>query len=226
MRKRKKHDDVDIALANFSLTFAKALLVFCVILFLMINPSQKTQDGIKPKMEYLITLSWPKELDYDVDIWIKDPDGKILYYENKEVGLLNLERDDLGTRNNSITVQGKEVVVVSNEELVSIRGFKPGEYIINAHLYSGNKVSNPVPVEPFNVTVTIQKMNPNVIVVYQGTATIQMVRQEVHLVRFNLTSDGFAKNFTNELPVNLREKINEHMIERNSSMGSIPGTGQ
>lgn len=205
--RRRKHDDTEIALANFSLTFAKALLVFCVILFLMINPNQKKEDGIKPKIEYLITMSWPTDLDYDVDIWIRDPDGKILYYDNKEVGFLTLERDDLGKINNTVMIQGKEVSVVNNEELVSVRGFNPGEYVINAHLYSAKKTTSPISIDPFKVTLTIQRMNPSVTIVYQGYAIIDTVRQEVHLVRFTMSSDGNTKGFTDELPINIREKV-------------------
>ena len=224
-RGRRRHDDTEIALANFSLTFAKALLVFCVILFLMINPNQKKEDGVKPKIEYLITMSWPPELDYDVDVWIRDPDGNVLYYNNKEVGFLNLERDDLGKTNNTVMIQGIEVTVVNNEELVSIRGFNPGEYVINAHLYTANKISQPDPVTPFKVTLTIQKMNPMVTIVYQGYAVIDTVRQEVHLVRFTMGSDGNMKSLTNELPTSIREKI---MDGDNAQSGSMyqPGTGQ
>lgn len=205
MRRRKRHDDTEVALANFALTFAKALLVFCVILFVLINPAEKKTDGVKPKIEYLITMSWPRELDYDVDIWIRDPDENIVYYDKKEVGFLNLERDDLGSKNNSAQIEGKIVTVVTNEELVSIRGFKPGEYVINAHLYSANSNANPHPVAPFKVKLVIQKMNPSVITVYEGYATITEVRQEVHVVRFTLSSDGTASGFSSDLPVMLRQ---------------------
>ncbi len=84
-RLRRPHDDTEAALANFALTFAKALLVTCVVLFLLISPETKREDGIKPKMEFMIAIEWPGELDYDVDIWIKDPDGKKLYYERREL---------------------------------------------------------------------------------------------------------------------------------------------
>jgi hypothetical protein len=219
--RRRKHDDTEIALANFSLTFAKALLVFCVILFLMINPNQKKEDGIKPKIEYMITMSWPTDLDYDVDIWIKDPDGKVLYYENKEVGFMTLERDDLGKTNNTVMVQGQEISILNNEELVSVRGFNPGEYVINAHLYSALRITTPQVIKPFNVTITIQKMNPTVTIVYQGVAVIDTVRQEVHIVRFTMESDGTMKGFTSDLPVNLRETTT-------GDSGGIlhPGVGQ
>lgn len=226
MRRRKRHDDTEVALANFALTFAKALLVFCVILFVMINPSQKTTEGVKPKIEYLITMSWPKELDYDVDIWIRDPEGKIIYYDKKEVGFVNLERDDLGTKNNTIQVGQKIVTVVNNEELVSFRGFKPGEYVINAHLYSAESDSAVRPVPPFKVKLTIQKMNPNVETVYEGNAELSEVRQEVHLVRFNLSSEGMASEITNEMPTFVRQNVPSDSESRFGNNPILPPEGQ
>lgn len=209
MRRRRKHDDTEVALANFALTFAKALLVFCVILFLLINPKQREEDGVKPKIEYLITIEWPKNVDYDVDVWIRDPEEKVLYYDKKEVDFLNLERDDLGSKNDSVSLNGGVIKVENNQELVSIRGFKPGEYVINAHLYSADRSSNARPVYPITVTITIQKMNPNVTTVYRGTAELSTVRQEVHIVRFNLDSDGRSSGFSNDMPVLLREGVSD-----------------
>jgi len=101
----------------------------------------------------------------------------------------------------------KILQVVTNEELVSIRGFKPGEYVINAHLYSAdnNPAERPVPV--FKVSLLIQKMNPNVSTVYEGMAEIGAVRQEVHIVRFTLGSDGTASGFSNDMPTFLRQQV-------------------
>lgn len=220
MRRRRHRDDTEVALANFALTFAKALLVFCVILFIMVNPNQKKEDGIKPKIEYMITLDWPKDLNYDVDIWIRDPSGKILYYDKKEVDFLNLERDDLGKKNNSVEIDGKVVTVVTNQELVSIRGFKPGEYIINAHLYSADQRSDPALVPPFAVKVRITRLNPVITVVYEGEVEMTSVRQEVHLVRFVLDSDGHSHGFTSELPISIRPPL-----ARDDGIPSIPPMG-
>lgn len=207
-RRRLKHDDTETALANFALTFAKALLVFCVILFLLIAPPKKEEDGIKPKMEYLISMTWATNVDADVDIWLRDPDGNIIWYGNKEAGLVNLERDDMGRRNNKILVNDQEVVKLNNEELVSFRGFKPGEYVINVHLYSYsmNFIPND-PVNPLPVRITITKLNPSVSVPFVGNVSLTYVRQEVHVVRFTLDAEGNMSNIETDLPVMLRESV-------------------
>jgi hypothetical protein len=211
MRRRfRRHDDTETALANFALTFAKALLVFSVMLFLMINPQQQKTDGVRPKLEYLMTMDWPVDLDYDVDVWVRDPNGNILYYSNKEVGFLVLERDDLGKKNNTVMVNGQPVTIQNNEELVGIRGFNPGGYVVNAHLYSIAGVTNAnTPVPPFKVHLKIQKINPIVKTMWEGDATISFVKQEVHLVRFTMLGDGRLVEITNEMPVMLREQIAE-----------------
>lgn len=220
MRNRRRHrmDDTADAITNFALTFAKAVLVTCFALFLMISPEQKSEDGVKPKMEFMITMEWATELNYDVDIWMRDPDGKILMYSNKEVGLLNLERDDLGWKNNTVEVDGKKVLVPNNQEIVAIRGIRPGEYVVNAHLYAtrtgapdGSRDTKAEehagPVPPFDVKLRIDKLNPKVKKVFEGSSVISNNREEVHLVRFTITSEGEIVNVTKELPVKLRELI-------------------
>jgi len=202
---RRSHSNSKTVLANFALTFAKAMLVVALMLFLMISPPTKQDDGVKPKIEYLISMDWPGNLDYDVDIWMRDPNGNLLSYGKKEVGFLTLERDDMGSSNNTIEINGQLVTKLTNEELVSIRGFLPGEYIVNVHLYSAkNNMTYGAPVEPFPVTIKIQKMNPTVTIVYQGTVTLKFIRQEVHAVRFTLSSDGSISNINNDLPIMIR----------------------
>lgn len=224
-RQRLKHDDTETALANFALTFAKALLVFCVVLFLMIAPPKKEEAGVKPKMEYLISISWPINVDADVDVWLRDPDGNIIWYGNKEAGLINLERDDMGRRNNKMMVGDREIIKLTNEELISFRGFKPGEYIINVHLYSygiafnyGEPLAAPLPIQ-----VTITKMNPSVTVVWAGNATLEYLRQETHVVRFILDEDGRTSGFETEMPVMLREQIKGKNVDpMNPLFPSVP----
>ena len=213
--RRRKMDDTADAITNFALTFAKAVLVTCFALFLMISPEEKKDDGVRPKMEFMITMEWATELNYDVDIWIRNPDGNVMYYQNKEVGFLNLERDDLGWKNNTVVVDGKKVVVPNNQEMVALRGIHPGEYVVNAHLYSirgGDPDSTasdtqPHPVTPFDVKLRIEKLNPKVKKVFEGTSVIKNNQEEVHLVRFTVTPEGEIVNVSKELPVNLRELL-------------------
>lgn len=192
---RPRHDGIELALANFSLTFAKALLVFCVVLFVMISPPAK--DGTKPKAEFLITVDWIGS--YDVDTWTRLPDGTRVSFKNRESGVVFLERDDLG---NGCVVTGsggtsKNVC----EEIVVLRGIMPGEYILALHLYSAFGSQNPGPVTPIVVHVKIERLNPMVDILWQNTATLDEIRQEKGLTRFTVTPDGHMVDFNvDELP--------------------------
>ena len=75
-RHRRRHSGTETAVTNFSLTFAKAMLVFCVVLCVLINP-QQGQDGVKPKAEFLISVDWQGDGKYDVEYRVKQRDGGV-----------------------------------------------------------------------------------------------------------------------------------------------------
>ena len=198
MRRRRHDGGVEAALANFALTFAKALLVFCVVLFLMISPKQGN-DGTKPKAEYLITIDWTGALQYDVDIWLRLPDGNIIYYSNKESGIAFLERDDLGHDCVSTTVNAKSVNIC--EEIIVLRGIVRGDYVVALHLYSANGTTAVASVSPVNVHAQIERLNPTTEIVWQGHVTMTTTREEKGVVRFTIGDDGTINDYdTEQLP--------------------------
>src|SRR5882672_6682413 len=197
-RFRPHHDGVEIALANFSLTFAKALLVFCVVLFVIIAP-QPGQEGTKPKAEFLITIDWSGEGKYDVDTWMKLPNGSRINYHNKESGIVFLERDDLGNACDQTTQAAHSVNAC--EEVTVIRGIAPGEYVLALHLYSAQGTATDRPTPPIIVQVKIEKLNPTVLTVWQSRVVLDRVRQEKGVTRFSIEPDGGIDEFnTDELP--------------------------
>lgn len=197
-RRRTHHDSTEVALANFSLTFAKALLVFCVAMFVLIS-ANKDKDGTKPKAEFLITVDWTGDGKYDVDTWMRLPDGSRINYHNRESGIAFLERDDLGNDCNRTTSGGKPVDAC--EEITVLRGIVPGDYVIALHLFSANLSSTPGPVRPVQVHVKIEKLNPDVKAVWNSTVTLDTVREEKGVVRFTLDQTGEASDFeTDDLP--------------------------
>src|SRR4051812_45725738 len=105
-RRNHRPDGTEIALANFALTFAKALLVFCVALFLLIDP-KPSNDGVKPKAEYLISVDWMGKDNDDVDTWVRTPDGSRVSYTAREANVVYLERDDLGNNCSATTNDGQ-----------------------------------------------------------------------------------------------------------------------
>ena len=42
--------------------------------FVLINPSKK-KNNVRMKAEFMITTTWPRDLDDDVDMYVEDPQG-------------------------------------------------------------------------------------------------------------------------------------------------------
>lgn len=138
-----------------------------VIAFLLINPPTKKQDSPK-KAEYLIIIEWEDLSSDDVDLWVQDPNGVTVSFTNKEGGLLNLEKDDLGISNDRwVRPDGTVVSIPLNREVVTMRGIIPGRYQVAAHIYSkkdslkteqGQWVDKPGRIG--KITATLVKINP------------------------------------------------------------------
>lgn len=159
-------------------------VVMFVLAFLMINPVART-GAVDAKAEFLVTLSWPDGRSEDVDLYVEDPAGNLVWFRRREAGLMHLDRDDLGRSNDVIRVSGREIVNPLNQEIVSIRGIQPGEYVVNLHLYRTAPESPPVPA-----TVKVEKLNPKVEVVFYGEFVLGRPSEERTAVRFSVRADG------------------------------------
>jgi hypothetical protein len=156
-----------------------------IIAFLLVNPITQKKADIKTKAEYVITVTWPDNNRNDVDTWLQDPRDKVMFYRNKDIGMAHLDRDDLGDLNDIIHLSdGRQVVYPHNQELTTIRGIIPGEWILNLHLYNVRGESN-TPVE-----VKIDKLNPVVETVFFKTITLETKGQEKTVTRFTMSANG------------------------------------
>lgn len=162
-------------------------VVMFVIAFLLINPIAET-GAVDNKAEFLISLTWPDGRREDIDLYVADPDGRLVWFRSREAGLMHLDRDDLGLGNDVIEVAGKKIVSPVNQEVVSIRGIAPGEYVVNLHLYRDHQ-GKAVPVK-----VKVEKLNPKVQLVYYGDVTLIERGEERTAVRFSVTSTGEVRN--------------------------------
>ena len=159
--------------------------VFCfVIAILAFNPQARKAGDVPAKAEFMVTVSWPDGNPNDVDAWVLEPGGKTLWFRQRDAGLLHLDRDDRGAKNNSVLVNGKLISSAIRQEIVTLRGIVPGEYVVNAHYYdSGDQ-------QPVEVTVAVVKVNPQAEIVYTGTQQIPRKGDERTLVRFTLDEAG------------------------------------
>ena len=160
-----------------------------VIAFLMINVEVKKAD-IRTKAEYIITLTWENKTDEDMDMWLEDPLGNKMFFRNKEIAMAHLDRDDRGSSTDMITLgDGSVIAFNDNQEIGTIRGFIPGEWILNLHLYRrGSK--NTEPSDPFKVHIKMEKLNPSVKLVLKKDYVFDTYWKEITVARFEMRADG------------------------------------
>ena len=136
----RRSNHVGIGFTDLLFNALLGFVVMFVLAVLLINPIAKS-GAVDAKAEFLITLSWPEGRREDVDLYVQDPAGEMVWFRSREAGLMHLDRDDLGERNDVIEVAGRQVRNPLNQEIVSIRGILPGEYVVNLHLYRGDVCS-------------------------------------------------------------------------------------
>lgn len=192
MRKRTYHTNV----AFLDLLF-NTLLCFAALFtlsFVMINPSRQNAN-MESKAEFIITVTWPHEQDNDVDVYVEDSESHLVSFSRREDGLMHLDRDDLGHRNDTIQTPNGPIEYNQNREIVSVRGILPGEYIVNVHMYHMNSK------EPCLVTLQLDKINPyKIVTVKEVILTVKA--EEKTAFRFTVNQNGDVIDI-NELPKNL-----------------------
>ena len=146
-----------------------------IVAFLMIKPESKKEDFDR-KAEFIIVMEWDDTRKDDIDLYVQDPTGKIVNFRDPRTNFMHLDKDDLGNRNDTIWVDGKEKVVEINREVVTIRGILAGEHIINAHYYSTHTYNKTTP-PPLYVDIKLHKVNPYS-VIWEGRKLFSKKGQE------------------------------------------------
>ena len=153
-----------------------------VLSFILINPSKK-ENNIKAKADFMITVTWNKDLDDDVDTYVEDPVGNLVAFMRREEGLMHLDRDDLGHRNDTINTPNGPIEYKENREIVTLRGFVPGEYVVNVHMYMKREKA------PTEVMIVLEKLNPYMIIMAKNVI-LTTNGQEDTAFRFVVDSEG------------------------------------
>lgn len=183
--------------------------VFCFIVALLaMNPRATKAGDVPAKAEFIITLSWPDRDPNDLDAWVQGPGGEVVWFRQREAGLLHLDRDDRGLSNDTVVVDGRAIVNPINQEVVTLRGLAPGEYVVNVHYYDGSKNERPDPGAggPVAATVSVVKVNPRAEVIFHASRTIAAPGTELTMLRFTVRPDGSASNI-NTIPKALVKRI-------------------
>lgn len=200
MRTRHRHREAEVdpfydMLFNLLIGF-----VFCFIVALLaMNPKALKAGDIPSKAEFIVNVSWPDNNPNDIDTWVQDPAGNMVWFRQREAGLMHLDRDDRGLRNDTLLVNGREVVNPLNQEVVTIRGIAPGEYTVNLQYYD---TQDALPVE---ATVSVIKVNPRAEVLFYGQLRLARKGDEATAVRFTVLPDGSVAGI-NTLPKSLMQR--------------------
>jgi hypothetical protein len=179
-----------------------------VVAFAQIEPEDTSKADIETKAEYIITMTWERDDANDIDIWIQDPAGNLISFKQKSKGLTHIDRDDLGHANDFFfTPNGEKIFYDYNQEIVTIRGIIPGEWIINIHMFNQNQK-----VKPSTVSIKIDKLNPKVTTVFEEKIKLTDYWQEETVVRLIMGVNGDIIS-TNKIPISLIQK-NADMARR------------
>ena len=187
----------------------KALQVIAFLFFIaLLAIKTKDDEGkVDPRLEMMITVSWPDKHPDDIDMFVKDPIGNMVWYRRREAGFMVIDRDDRGGLNDFIMVNGQKVASPIRQEIVSMRGIVAGEYTVNVYHFAA-LTGKPVPV-----TVKVEKLNPKVQVVHYDTVELDHGGEEKTAVRFILDKAG-AVTEVNHDQTSLVQTLNRRNRER------------
>jgi len=182
----KKNIKSDESTPLLDLLFNMLLIFFVFWVITMVNIQEEKAKSITTKAEFVITVTWPLNDSNDVDTWLQDPMGNTAFFRNKQRAMMHLDRDDLGSANDSFSLpDGTLVVYPYNQEIMTIRGIIPGEWILNIHLYRKNQSKTPT-----IVNVKMEKLNPSVRTIILKDIVLEEQWDEVTVSRFEMIGSG------------------------------------
>jgi len=155
-----------------------------VVSFTLIEIDKKKAD-IRTKAEFVITVTWELNNQDDVDTWLRDPVGNLIWFRTKEKGLMHLDRDDLGSANDTYHLpDGTTVEYPYNQEITTIRGIIIGTWVLNVHMYKKRQPN------PTNTRIEMVKLNPSHQVVFVKDLMLERDGEEITVSRFEMDSNG------------------------------------
>ena len=173
-----------------------------IIAFLMINPI--SQDGqVTPPVRMFVEVEWDKDINKDIDLFVRGPNGTTIFYGNKDGQYMTLERDDLGNSSDTYVINDETITVKRNYEIVNFTDLPPGEYVIAVFYFS-------MTGDPIDVKATVRSISPHKIV-YEGVAEELAPRNERTILSFVIDSEGriVDKNTEISIPITSRRRTIE-----------------
>ncbi len=158
-----------------------ALIGFIAMVIMLLPHLQKkkeeTQDHKAPG-NVIVEMHWPNDMIVDVDLWVRAPNATPVGFWNQGNDIFNLLRDDLGIDGDATN---------ENYEISYSRGIRPGEYIVNVHMYSIVPKGLVVPVK---IVVSVRAKYDTTRQLLETTLKLNRRNQEETAFKFRLTAEG------------------------------------
>jgi uncharacterized protein YfaP (DUF2135 family) len=180
-------------------------IVLFLIAFMLINPVAK-QGKIDPVTQIMINATWDENVNKDIDLWVRGPDGRTIGFNRKDGEFIVLDRDDLGKNNDTYEVNGEQKVVKRNIETTTINAIVPGEYVINIHYFGSGFTlkkdgSREKDESPEKVKIDIIDIHPFKIVLSREVTV--SYRQEVTVATFIVNEEGNIEDLRTDVNIKI-----------------------
>ena len=195
--KRSYHSNLAFIDILFNTLLCFVVFFSLALIHMNQDKSQNESPGIEFEAFIMIIATWPGEFGDDIDLYVKDPKGEVIFFRNKNNSLMHLDRDDMGKRGDMRG--GEEDLLYDNREIVTIRRTEYGEFVVNAHVYT--KLSyDPVPVNIKIIKIRKNKTIADEVLIFDYSG------QEKTACRFTVKENGEIINI-NQLPIPLAREI-------------------
>lgn len=186
MRARVRSDTAFLDMV-FNLVLAFSFL-FLMSFLLIRPPTEPSKPAVEMKAEFVIVLAWPDGSLDDQDIWIRMPDGRMVGYSHRDIGIATLDRDDRGGIGNFFIdpIDGELKLQRIRREMITIRAIIPGRYVVNVHTFSARNEYGEFVTDaplPYDVEVSMMKLNPR----YQD-----IIKRKLLMEKMNDQKTAFA----------------------------------
>lgn len=163
--------------------FLTVLVVFFLIIALLESPVKPT---VQTYGVIAVTSQWGSK--DDVDLYVRNPQGEIVYFAAPQNGLMYLEHDTIPLTTD--VSAGHRTIVQGEHERVIITGVIPGEYTINVMMY--HRVSN----KPCVILVQVWTLQGQDRVLLTKYVILRHQREERTVFRMTLNANGHITRVT------------------------------
>jgi len=188
MSRRNKHHLSAWQVYSDQLLLILGYFMIMATLLILVPHQKQSHDGIKPKAEYLVTLTYDDNRNVDLDLWLHHGDCTV-YYNSRECRNISLDRDSRGAISNLVIDSRTGISTLSpNQEVIALRARMPGDYLTAVNYY--NMEDSLVPID---CTIELVKLNPAVEIISTVHLHLDHVKQTLNAINFHVDEDGSVR---------------------------------